>query len=348
MKYIGQTDLSENTEPTRTGILLVNLGTPDAPTPKALRKYLTPFLSDPRVVEVPRLIWWFILRIAILSWRPASSAKLYAKVWTDEGSPLLTISKQQTAALQNLVQQKLPGEQIPVVLGMRYGNPSIEAGIDELTRQNVREIIVLPLYPQYSAAANGSSFDAVAKVLARYRWVPSLHFIHGYHLSKYYLNAITDSIETYIKENGIPDRVLFSFHGTPEKQAELGDPYYSNCMETARLIKQNLIGRNIPAEDLLMTTFQSRVGRDPWLQPYTDKTLESLPSQGIKNIVVICPGFSADCLETLEEIEIMNRDFFIQAGGEQYSYIPALNDSPAHIETLYKLVEPMLIKDKTV
>ena len=348
MKYVGQTDLADKQEATRTGVLLVNLGTPDAPTPKALRRYLTPFLSDPRVVEAPRILWWFILRVAILSWRPASSAKLYAKVWTDEGSPLLITSKKQTAALQSFVKQQLPEQEIPVVLGMRYGTPSIEAGIAELTKQNVREIIVLPLYPQYSGAANGSTFDAVAQVLTRTRWVPSLHFIHGYHLSESYLTAIADSIEQHFKQTGRPDRLLFSFHGTPESQRDSGDPYYSNCLETIRRVELILTDRNINTDNLLLATFQSRVGREPWLQPYTDKTLEQLAGDGVKNVSVICPGFSADCLETLEEIEILNRDVFMDAGGEQYNYIPALNDSPEHISALYKLIEPLLTKEKNV
>ena len=348
MKYLGQTDYPNDKKPTGTGILLVNLGTPDAPTTKATRRYLKEFLSDPRVVEVPRLLWWFILRIAILSWRPASSAKLYAKIWTDQGSPLLTISQQQTRALQNAVKKRLPETEIPVVLGMRYGNPSIEKGIEELTQQNVREIIVLPLYPQYSGSTGGSTFDEVTRVLKRYRWVPSLHFMHGYHLCEQYLEAIADSIERHFEKQGIPERLVFSFHGTPEKQRDNGDPYYNNCLETVRRVESILANRDIDTQNLLLTTFQSRVGREPWLQPYTDNTLEKLATEGIKNIALICPGFSADCLETLEEIEILNRDLFLKAGGEQYHYIPALNDSPEHIDALYKIIEPMLTKSKTV
>lgn len=348
MKYLGQTDYPNDKKPTGTGILLVNLGTPDAPTTKATRRYLKEFLSDPRVVEVPRLLWWFILRIAILSWRPASSAKLYAKIWTDQGSPLLTISQQQTRALQNAVKKRLPETELPVVLGMRYGNPSIEKGIEELISQNVREIIVLPLYPQYSGSTGGSTFDEVTRVLKRYRWVPSLHFMHGYHLCEQYLEAIANSIERHFEKQGIPERLVFSFHGTPEKQRDSGDPYYNNCLETVRRVESILANRNIDTQNLLLTTFQSRVGRDPWLQPYTDNTLEKLASEGIKNIAVICPGFSADCLETLEEIEILNRELFIKAGGEQYRYIPALNDNPEHIDALYKIIEPMLTKSKTV
>ena len=346
MKYLGQTDYPNDKKPTATGVLLVNLGTPDAPTTKATRRYLKEFLSDPRVVEVPRLLWWFILRIAILSWRPASSAKLYAKIWTDQGSPLLTISQQQTQALQNAIHQRIPETEIPVVLGMRYGNPSIEKGIEELTRQNVREIIVLPLYPQYSGSTGGSTFDEVTRVLKRYRWVPSLNFIHGYHLSELYLDAIASSIEQYINETNMPERILFSFHGTPEKQKTSGDPYHYNCLKTTLLVQQRLIERKVLKENQILTTFQSRVGREPWLQPYTDKTLEKLAGEGIKNVAVVCPGFSADCLETLEEIEILNREIFIAAGGEQYSYIPALNDRPEHIDALYNIIEPFINKSK--
>lgn len=322
----------------KCGVLLCNLGTPDAPTASALRPYLKEFLSDPRVIEVPRLVWWFILRGAILPFRPAKSAKLYEQIWSAEGSPLLVTSQQQKTALQQQLDRTLGDATVPVALGMRYGSPSIASAMASLKEQGVDEIIVLPLYPQYCAATAGSTFDAVADVLTKERWVPSLHFINGYHRNAYWVAAMANKIRAHIDQHGQPDRILLSYHGTPQKYYEKGDPYYDFCLESTALIRAQLH----MDEQQIQTTFQSRFGSEPWLQPYTDKVLEALPQEGIKHLAIMCPGFSVDCLETLEEIAEEGREQFITAGGEQYHYIPALNAETDHIEMIYDIVQQHL------
>lgn len=334
MKFKGQTDYDHKGVRPKKGVLLVNLGTPDAPEPAALRRYLKEFLSDHRVVEIPRPIWLAILHLFILPFRSKSSAKLYQSVWTDEGSPLLAITKRQGAALQKAADEKLGEGALPVVIGMRYGNPSIKSALDELAAQNVRDITVLPLYPQYCAATTGSTFDEVANVLRKYRWVPSIKFINSYHQDPAYLDAIGQTITDYIEKSGMPDRLLFSYHGTPQRYLEQGDPYSCFCQQTTRLVVERL-GLD---KDKIMTTFQSRFGKAKWLQPYTDVTLKGLGKDGVKRVAIICPGFSADCLETIEEIEEENKAYFLEAGGETYDYIPCLNDNEAHINMMLKLV----------
>ena len=336
MKYIGQTDYDHDGASPRQGILLCNLGTPDAPRPAELRRYLKEFLSDPRVVELPRLLWWMILNLIILRIRPRRSAKLYQSVWTDSGSPLMVYSQEQVKAVKQRLAEKY-GD-IPVVLGMRYGNPSMAAAVKELTDQNVRDIIVLPLYPQYAGATTGSTFDAIAKTFTQLRWVPELQFINGYHKSEGYLDALCTTIKRHIEAHGQPDKFIFSYHGTPERYLKKGDPYHCFCHQTTRLVREKL-GFD---EAQVMTTFQSRFGREPWLQPYTDKTLEQLPKDGVKHIAVICPGFSSDCLETIEEIDMEARESFIEHGGEQFHYIPCLNDDPVHIDALVGILEKRL------
>ena len=336
MKYIGQTDYDHDGASPRQGILLCNLGTPDAPRPTELRRYLKEFLSDPRVVELPRLLWWMILNLIILRIRPRRSAKLYQSVWTDSGSPLMVYSQEQVKAVKHRLAEKY-GD-IPVVLGMRYGNPSMAAAVKELTDQNVRDIIVLPLYPQYAGATTGSTFDAIAKTFTQLRWVPELQFINGYHKSEGYLDALCTTIKRHIEAHGQPDKFIFSYHGTPERYLKKGDPYHCFCHQTTRLVREKL-GFD---EAQVMTTFQSRFGREPWLQPYTDKTLEQLPKDGVKHIAVICPGFSSDCLETIEEIDMEARESFIEHGGEKFHYIPCLNDDPVHIDALVGILEKRL------
>ncbi len=314
----------------RTGVLLINLGTPDAPTAPALRRYLAEFLSDPRVVEIPRLLWLIILHGIILRVRPKKSAALYQGVWTSEGSPLLVISKQQQAAIQ----QQL-GDGYSVKLGMRYGNPSIASAMQELQKEGVRKIIVLPLYPQYAGPTTGSSFDAVAKELNRWRWVPELHFINNYCDHPLYIDALANSVREQIEKNGLPQKIVFSYHGMPKRFLTAGDPYFCFCQKTTRLVQEKLqLDKNI-----CITSFQSRFGKAEWLKPYTNETLENLPKEGIKNIAILSPAFSADCLETLEELMVENRHIFINAGGEKYDYIPALNDRVDHIEALVALVK---------
>ncbi len=340
MRFKGQTDYDHKGSSPRCGVLLNNLGTPDAPTPPALRRYLKEFLSDPRVVEIPRLLWWIILHLFILTFRPKSSARLYQQVWTDQGSPLMDITQRQANALQQRLDTAYGKGVVPVEIGMRYGNPSIPGALKSLTERNVRNITVLPLYPQYSGATVGSVFDAVSMELQEYRWVPELKFISGYHQNPRYLDAISTSVRLYIEQHGLPERLLFSYHGTPERYLHQGDPYYCFCSQTTRLVRERL---DID-ESIILTTFQSRFGKAVWLQPYTDETLTQLAKDGVKHVAVICPGFSSDCLETIEEIEEENRGYFIDNGGERYDYIPCLNDQDDHINMMFELVGEQLPK----
>ncbi|WP_331343961.1 ferrochelatase [Cellvibrio sp. UBA7661] len=314
----------------RVGVLLANLGTPDEPTAPALRRYLAEFLSDPRVIEVPRLIWMMVLHGIILRVRPRKSAALYKSVWTSEGSPLLAISKQQQAAIQ----QQL-GDGYSVKLGMRYGNPSIAGALRELQKEGVRKIIVLPLYPQYAGPTTGSTFDAVATELKSWRWVPELHFINNYCDHPLYVEALANSVREHIEKNGLPQKIIFSYHGMPKRYLTAGDPYFCLCQKTTRLVQEKL-GLD---KSICLTSFQSRFGREEWLKPYTDETLEQLPKDGIKHIAIISPAFSADCLETLEELAVENRHAFIAAGGEKYDYIAALNDRTDHIAALVEILK---------
>ncbi|MCF6437267.1 ferrochelatase [Pseudoalteromonas sp. MMG022] len=321
----------------KTGILVTNLGSPDAPTAKALRVYLAEFLSDPRIVEIPRLVWLMILHGIILRVRPKKSAKAYQSIWTENGSPLVHISQQQTDKLAKLIKDN-GFENTEVVMAMRYGNPSIEAGLEALRDKGLTRIIVLPLYPQYSSPTTGSTFDAVANVLKKWRWVPELHFINGYHKNPLYIEALANSIAQDLAANGTPQKLVFSYHGMPKRFLDNGDPYHCLCQQTTRLVVQKL-GLD---ESLVETTFQSRFGKAEWLKPYTDATLASYPEQGIKDIVIISPAFSADCLETLEELEEENREIFEHAGGEKYRYIAALNDRDDHINALFDVIKPLL------
>ncbi len=316
-----------------TGILLINLGTPDAPTPAALRRYLGEFLADPRVTEMPRWLWWFILHGIILRIRPRRSALSYQKIWTEAGSPLLTISQAQSQALQKVVDAHFVGP-MRVALAMRYGNPSIAAGLEQLRQANARRILILPLYPQYSGAATGSSFDAVADVLKRWRWVPDVRFISHYHDQPAYIRALAEQIKNYWSKEGTPDKLLFSFHGIPKRFFLAGDPYHCECHKTARLVATQLDLK----EEKWQVVFQSRFGREEWLKPYADHTLTALGKAGLKRVDVICPGFAADCLETLEEINQENRQIFLEAGGKAFHYMPALNDNVEHIQALLDLV----------
>jgi protoporphyrin/coproporphyrin ferrochelatase len=315
--------------PARLGVLLTNLGTPDAPEAGALRRYLAEFLSDPRVVELPRVIWLPILHGVILNTRPRRSAKAYRSVWTDAGSPLLRIARQQVAGVAERLEARYPGR-IVCELGMRYGNPSIPSALERLQKAGVQRLIVLPLYPQYSASTTGSTFDAVAKTFSRWRWLPSLRMPMSYHTEAGYIAALADSVRDYRAAHGSGEKLLFSFHGIPKSYFEGGDPYHCHCQMTARLVAQQL-GL---ADSEWLVSFQSRFGPREWLKPYTDETVKSLAQQGVGRIDVLAPGFSADCLETLEELAIQNREFFEEAGGHELHYIPALNDAPVHLDFL--------------
>lgn len=316
------------------GVLLVNLGTPDAPDAPSLRRYLSEFLSDPRVVEIPRIVWYPILNLAILPKRPAASAEKYKKVWTEQGSPLLTISRQQQASIQKEVERRFQGP-VKVELAMRYGNPSIRDSLLKLKAEGVRRLLILPLYPQYCAATTATTFDATFNELKRWRWVPELRTVTHYHDHPGYIEALTQSLFEYWNKNLRGEVLVMSFHGIPKRNLTQGDPYYCECQKTARLLAENLNLR--PNE--YRVTFQSRFGKAEWLQPYTDKTLEALPKEGIKTVDVICPGFAADCLETLEEIQIENKEIFLKAGGQNYQYIPALNTSYRHIQMLCDVIQ---------
>ena len=323
-----------------TGILITNLGTPDAPTPAALRKYLAQFLWDPRVIETPGLLWWPVLHGIILRLRPRRSARAYREVWTDAGSPLLDISQRQCEALRSALGEG-PGEPCRVELGMRYGNPSIHAALEKLRSYNISKLLVLPLYPQYSAATTASTFDAVADVLKTWRRIPELRMVRSYHDDPGYIAALAQSIRSHWAQHGKPDKLLFSFHGLPESYVLAGDPYRDECVASARRVARQLDLQ----EDTWEVSFQSRFGPRKWLQPYTDKLLQKWGGSGISHVQVICPGFAADCLETLEEIAIQNRNFFLAAGGKTFSYIPALNDSPAHITALCDIID--IIRGRT-
>lgn len=316
------------------GVLLANLGTPDAPTPAALRKYLAEFLWDPRVIETPRLPWWLILHGFILRFRPRRSARAYREIWTREGSPLLVFSSR----LRQAVQAALDGGDkggFHVELGMRYGNPSIGAALEKLRERGAREVLVLPLYPQYSAATTASTFDAAADVLKTWRRLPGIRMVRSYYDDSGYIDAVAESIRDHWAQHGRPDRLLFSFHGLPREYALAGDPYPDECRATARLAARRL-GLD---EGNWETAFQSRFGPREWLRPYTDKLLQQWGRDGVGHVQVVCPGFAVDCLETLEEIEMQNRGFFLDAGGGAFSYIPALNDRPAHVRALCAIIK---------
>lgn len=321
-------------QPSRVGVLITNLGTPDAPTPKALRRYLREFLGDPRVVEFPRLLWWFILNGIILRIRPRRSAKAYAGVWQERGSPLLFHTQDQCTALRARLKEQY-GEAVTVEFAMRYGNPSIPQAIEKLQQDGARKLVVLPLYPQYSASTTASTFDALADDFRRRRWLPELRFVMNYHDFPPYIEAMAERIERHWTEHGRAQKLMFSFHGIPKRYLLAGDPYYCHCHKSARLLAERLkLGKNE-----WMLTFQSLFGREEWLKPYLEETLKGLPEQGVKSVQVFCPGFSADCLETIEEVGEENREYFLEAGGERYEYISALNDEPAHMDALVALVK---------
>jgi ferrochelatase len=333
MKYQGNSEFSHK-QRDKIGVLITNLGTPDAPKKDDLKRYLREFLSDPRVVEVPRFLWWMILNLFILNVRPRRSAKAYSTVWTERGSPLLFHTKDQADALRIKLKSSY-GENIVVEFAMRYGSPSVDSVIDKMLQQGVRKLLVLPLYPQYCASTTASTFDAVAASLAKKRLIPELRFINHYHDFPEYIQAVADKIRQHWTINGRAEKLIFTYHGIPKRYLLNGDPYHCECYKTSRLLAENL-GLN---ENEYLVSFQSRFGREEWLQPYTDKTLIELANQGIKSVQLVCPGFSADCLETIEEIDVENRDYFMNAGGTQYEYITALNADSSHIDMMEKLLE---------
>jgi ferrochelatase len=313
----------------RTGVLLVNLGTPDAPTPGAVRRYLREFLWDPRVVQIPRPIWWLILNLFVLTVRPAKSARKYAAIWRPDGSPLRIYTERQAQLLRGYLGERLK-TRVPVVAAMRYGNPSIEEGLAELKLAECSRILVLPLYPQYAGSTTASAEDALARALRKWKPAPELRVVQDFHAHRAYVKAIARSVNDYWMKHGRPDRLVMSFHGLPRAVVEKGDPYQVQCLETGRLIA-NELGWN---DARTLVTFQSRFGAQEWLQPYTDQTLAALGKDGVGRLDVICPGFAADCLETLEEIAIEGRKTFLDAGGKEFHYIPTTNDLPPWMTAL--------------
>ena len=320
----------------RTGVLLVNLGTPEAATPAATRAYLAEFLSDPRVVEIPAAVWKPILHGIILRTRPARSAAKYASIWMPEGSPLAVWTARQATLLRGWLGEA--GHNVLVRHAMRYGQPSIASELDALKAEGATRILVLPLYPQYSGTTTASVFDAVYAWAARTRHVPELRFVNRYHDHPGYIDALARSIETHWKHHGQPDQLVMSFHGVPERTERLGDPYAREARETGRLLAERLGLR----EERYRITFQSRFGKAKWIEPYTQPTVEALAKAGTRRVDVVCPGFASDCLETLEEINMEVREAFLHAGGQEFHYIPCLNDSNAWITALSRIAQQHL------
>jgi ferrochelatase len=322
----------------QTALVLVNLGTPDAPTRSAVRRYLKEFLSDPRVVEIPRRVWWWILHLVILPFRSGKSADKYALVWTREGSPLKVHTHKQALALQALLQER-GHDAVRIEMAMRYGSPNLPEVLERLKSQGVDRIAILPAYPQYSGTTTGSIWDAVFAHYAQARNVPELRLVKHYHDHDGYVDALRDSILEYWDNHGRGDKLVMSFHGVPKRTLLLGDPYHCECHKTARLLASRL---RLGPDDYVVT-FQSRFGRAEWLQPYTAPTVVQLAQAGVRRVDVVCPGFTSDCLETLEEISMEVRREFEAAGGAEFHYIPCLNESPGWIAGMAEIAEQHLI-----
>lgn len=322
---------------TYTGVLLVNLGTPEAPTAPALRRYLKQFLSDPRVVELPRLLWWPILNGIILNTRPAKSAKKYAAIWTDEGSPLKFHTERQAKLLQGYLGHAGVTD-VKVGWAMRYGQPSIADALQKLRFAGCTRILIVPLYPQYAASTTASVCDDVARAMLSWRNLPELRFVRNFHDHPDYIGALAASVREHWQSHGRPDKLVMSFHGLPKKSLDLGDPYFCECHATGRRLAEAL---ELTEKDWMLT-FQSRFGAAQWLQPYTQPTLEALAESGLRRVDVICPGFVSDCLETLEEIALENRAAFIAKGGKEFHYLPCLNERPDWIHGLSHIVRTHL------
>jgi len=318
----------------KIGVLLINLGTPEAPTPQAVKPYLREFLSDPRVVEIPKFIWWLILNFIVLNVRPKKSAAKYASIWMPEGSPLKVHTERQTTLLLGYLIEKTKGTPLVVDFAMRYGNPSIPDVLAKLKSQNCHQILVVPLYPQYAASASATAMDVVFSELGKMRNVPAIRSIKHFHDDAGYIKATAQNIRDYWTLHGRPDKLVMSFHGVPRYTLDKGDPYHCECQKSGRLIAEELgLGT-----DQYCISFQSRFGKAEWIKPYTTATLQALGKQGIKRVDVVCPGFIADCLETLEEIAQEGREDFQHAGGGEYHYIPCLNQRSDWIQALTELV----------
>ena len=322
--------------PSATAVLYCNLGTPDEPTAPALRRYLAEFLSDPRVVEIPRLLWLVILYGIILRIRPKKSAAKYASIWLPEGSPLKVWTQKQAVLMGEKLAAR--GHQVDVRFAMRYGNPSVASQLDQLKSDGINRVLILPAYPQYSATTTASVFDAVYAWAGKVRRLPEFRFVNHYHDAPGYINALAAKVQAHWQANGQAEKLIMTFHGVPERTLQMGDPYHCECYKTARLLAEKLgLGK-----DRFQVTFQSRFGKAKWLEPYTEPTLIALAQSGLKSVDLICPGFTGDCLETLEEINLEARHAFIEAGGEKFAYIDCLNDSPVWIDALTGVAEQHL------
>ena len=328
MKFKGEQNFQHENEQ-KKGVLIAYLGTPDSPDVLSVRRYLKEFLSDPRIIEVPKIIWWFVLNIFILNFRSFNSARLYKSIWTEGGSPLLV----NCIKIKEKVQKSLPSN-YQVALGMRYGNPSIKSALNELKEANCRDIEVITLFPHYSATTVGSIFDAVSTEIKSWRWVPSVKFLNSYHDNPLLIEILSERIKKSFDSQGKPDKLVFSYHSIPKKYFDSGDPYHCLCQKTSRLIAEKL---SLDEKDYI-TAFQSRFGPSEWLKPYTSETMKSLPREGIKSVQVVSPGFGVDNLETLQEIDIENKEYFEDAGGDNFHYIPCLNDDDDHVEFLISLI----------
>ena len=319
--------VNKNQIESKCGILIVNLGTPDKFNYWPVRRFLNQFLLDNRVVEIPKLIWWPILQLVLLL-RTFKTKKLYESIWKEKGSPLMVFSK---GLLEKLKPTGLENGEYE--LAMRYGNPSIENGLKNLRKKDCNKIVIIPLFPQYAASTSASIFDEVSRIISKWRWVPSLNFINSYHNEEKYISALCDSIKTKISIHK-PQKIIFSFHGIPKRSVTKGDPYPLYCEETINLVAKNLE----LSDDEYLLTFQSRFGYAEWLKPYTSDVMEELPNEGIKDILVIAPGFSSDCLETIEEIDEENKEIFMEAGGEKFEYVECLNDSDSHVNLIQEII----------
>jgi ferrochelatase len=332
MRYISSPDFHRDGAE-RIGILLVNTGTPEAPEPKEVRRFLARFLSDPRVVELPRMLWLPILHGIVLRTRPKASAAKYRKIWTAYGSPLQDLSERLRAELSLTLTQRVLAP-LTVELGMLYSRPTVGAALHRLRESGAQRILVLPLYPQYSGTTTGAVYDKVNAELRRWRWLPELRYVAEYHDQPGYIDALRASIVQHWEAHGRTKHLLISFHGIPERSFHQGDPYFCKCQKTARLLADELMLR----ETEWSVSFQSRFGPAGWLRPYTSQVLADMPTRGVRDVTVVCPGFSVDCLETLEEIDIENRSTFLQAGGQSFQYVPALNARTEHARFLADLV----------
>jgi ferrochelatase len=315
------------------GVLLANLGTPQAPERKPVARFLREFLSDPRVVDLPRYLWLPLLNLVIIPLRAGRSAAAYRQIWWPEGSPLLVLTERLAARLRGGL-----SDRARVEIGMRYSEPSIRRGLERLRDAGVEDLVILPMYPQFSGTTTASIYDAVDAALADLDWYPRRHPVDKYHEHPAWIEAIAKSVRAYRAEHGAAEKLIFSLHGIPQRYVRQGDPYQQQCEFGVRAVAETL---GLAAGQWLLT-YQSRVGREPWLQPYTDTTLEELARSGVRHVQVICPGFAVDCLETLEEIGMQNRERFEEAGGEKLEYIPALNDSDDHVRLYRQLVEEAL------